>query len=41
MGCWTLTDAAQDDPDEAVAWTRRSLDVAVGKTPKPATSSVC
>ncbi|MBB5770465.1 TfoX/Sxy family transcriptional regulator of competence genes [Brevundimonas vesicularis] len=24
MGCWTLTDAALDDPDEAVAWARQS-----------------
>ena len=29
MGYWTLPEAALDDPDEAVAWARRSLDVAV------------
>lgn len=31
MGYWTLPEAALDDPDEAVAWARRSLDVAVRK----------
>ena len=31
MGYWTLPEAALDDPDEAVAWARRSLDVAVKK----------
>lgn len=38
MGYWTLPETALDDPDEAVAWARRSLDVAVkkasGKKPK-------
>ena len=41
MGYWTLPETALDDPDEAVAWARRSLDVAVrkasGKKPKPVT----
>ena len=41
MGYWTLPEPALDDPDEAVAWARRSLDVAVkkasGKKPKPVT----
>lgn len=32
MGYWTLPEAALDDPDEAVAWARRSLDVAVKKS---------
>jgi len=31
MGYWTLPEAALDDPDEAVAWARRSLEVAVRK----------
>jgi len=31
MGYWTLPETALDDPDEAVAWARRSLDVAVKK----------
>ena len=31
MGYWTLPDPALDDPDEAIAWARRSLDVAVKK----------
>ena len=38
LGYWTLPETALDDPDEAVAWARRSLDVALrkaaGKTPK-------
>lgn len=41
MGYWTLPDTALDDPEEAVVWARRSLEVAVrkasGKTPKKAT----
>lgn len=41
MGYWSLPDAALDDPDEAVVWGRRSLEIAVrkaaGKTPKKAT----
>jgi DNA transformation protein len=41
MGYWTLPETALDDPDEAVAWARRSLEVAVrkasGKKPKKAT----
>jgi DNA transformation protein len=41
MGFWTLPETALDDPDEAVAWARRSLEVAVkkasGKKPKPIT----
>jgi len=41
MAYWTLPEAALDDPDEAVAWARRSLDVALkkasGKKPKPVT----
>lgn len=32
MGYWSLPEPALDDPDEAVAWARRSLDVAVKKT---------
>jgi DNA transformation protein and related proteins len=31
MAYWTLPDTALDDPDEAVAWARRSLEVAVKK----------
>ncbi|MFA4900741.1 MAG: TfoX/Sxy family protein [Brevundimonas sp.] len=31
MGYWSLPETALDDPDEAVAWARRSLDVAVKK----------
>ena len=31
MGYWTLPEPALDDPDEAIAWARRSLDVAVKK----------
>ena len=31
MGYWTLPETALDDPDEAVAWARRSLEVAVKK----------
>lgn len=40
MGYWTLPETALDDPDEAVAWARRSLDVAVKKASgkKPRTS---
>jgi DNA transformation protein len=41
MGYWTLPETALDDPDEAVAWARRSLEVAVrkasGKKPKKTT----
>lgn len=41
MGYWTLPETALDDPEEAVAWARRSLEVAVrkasGKKPKKAT----
>jgi DNA transformation protein len=29
MGYWTLPDSALDDPDEALAWARRSLEVAL------------
>lgn len=39
MGYWTLPETALDDPDEAVVWARRALEVAVrkasGKKPKP------
>ena len=31
MGYWSVPEPALDDPDEAVAWARRSLDVAVKK----------
>jgi len=31
MGYWSLPETALDDPDEAIAWARRSLDVAVKK----------
>jgi len=31
IGYWSLPEPALDDPDEAVAWARRSLDVAVKK----------
>jgi DNA transformation protein len=31
LGYWTLPETALDDPDEAVAWARRSLEVAVKK----------
>lgn len=31
MGYWTLPDTALDDPDEAVAWARRSLEAAMKK----------
>lgn len=31
MSYWTLPETALDDPDEAVAWARRSLVVAVKK----------
>ena len=34
MGYWTLPETALDDPDEAVAWARRSLEVAVRKASK-------
>ena len=34
MGYWTLPEMALDDPDEAVAWARRSLAVAVRKASK-------
>ena len=29
MGYWTLPESALDDPDEALSWARRSLEVAV------------
>lgn len=31
MGYWRLPEAALDDPDEAVRWARRALDVARAK----------
>ena len=31
MGYWSLPETALDDPDETVAWARRSLNVAVKK----------
>lgn len=31
MGYWSLPDSAVDDPEEAVAWARRSIEVAVRK----------
>ncbi|MBA4806291.1 TfoX/Sxy family protein [Brevundimonas sp.] len=31
MGYWSLPETALDDPDEAVAWARRSVEVAVRK----------
>lgn len=31
MGYWSLPDSAVDDPEEAVAWARRSMDVAARK----------
>ena len=29
MGYWTLPESALDDPDEALSWARRSLEVAL------------
>ena len=41
MSYWTLPETALDDPEEAVAWARRPLEVAVkkasGKKPRPVT----
>jgi DNA transformation protein len=34
MAYWSLPDSAVDDPDEAVAWARRALDVALRKPVK-------
>ena len=31
LGYWSLPETALDDPDEAVIWARRSLDVALRK----------
>jgi DNA transformation protein len=31
MGYWSLPDSALDDPDEAVVWARRSMEVAARK----------
>jgi DNA transformation protein and related proteins len=31
LGYWSLPETALDDPDEAVSWARRSLDVALRK----------
>ena len=31
MAYWSLPDGALDDPDEAVAWARRSIDAALRK----------
>ena len=31
MAYWSLPDSAVDDPDEATAWARRSLDLALKK----------
>jgi DNA transformation protein len=31
MGYWSLPDSAVDDPDEAVVWARRSMEVAARK----------
>lgn len=33
MAYWSMPETALDDPEEAVAWARRSVDVAL--TPKP------
>lgn len=32
MGYWTLPDSALDDPDEGLAWARRSLEFALKAT---------
>lgn len=36
MTYWSLPETAVDDPDEAVAWARRSLEVALRPKPKTA-----
>lgn len=32
MGYWSMPESALDDPEEAVAWSRRSMDVAAHKS---------
>ncbi len=34
MGYWSLPDASLDDPDEAVVWARRALELAKASTKK-------
>jgi DNA transformation protein and related proteins len=36
MPYWSLPDSAVDDPDEAVAWARRAVEVASAPKPKKA-----
>jgi len=36
MAYWSMPEAALDDPDEAVAWARRSVELALAPKPKKA-----